>query len=235
MKTVLLAFLTFFFSTALLAQQGAFEQQQVLLADGRELMLWISLDETAEELQYKVNEGDEPAIIPASEVVNFNYGGFQYYTLPLRDDYYTFFKVQYEGKEFAMLEKEPSYKTLRTVVNASNGSLALRRNKNNESFSLCFVASYEDMEGNMEFEVDKLIFLAVEDELKLCYMITDQYHFLWDDLIGEKPGKRTVENMFEAMVKSPKKVNAIQQKVKQDNLNVRDPRQLIRALGAVYQ
>lgn len=235
MKTSILTFVAFLLSTCLWAQQAPFEQQQVLMVDGQELSLWISLNEVTEELYFKETKEDMPEVLQAAEVESFKYGGHQYYTLPLREGYYTYFKVQFEGKEFAVLEKAPSYKTLRLIVNESNGSLALRKNKKNEEFSLCFVSSFENMAYNEEFKVDNLIFLAVENELKLCYMVTEEYYYLWDDLTGDKPGKRTVENMFEAMVKNPEKISAIQEKVKRERLDVRDPQQLIVALGAVYQ
>ena len=254
MKTFLLLLL-FCLSQSLIlhAQTNAFEKQTVLLADGSEEVLWISLDEQTELLHYKHDQREKAAVYKAADVVSFSFGGHYYYSLPLRDDYFTFFKVFHEGGQFAVLEKTPGYKALRVIADDSGGRFSLCQNRRHDEFYLCQSEysqlhnpiSYNPLKpqgrgtpykGNIrEFQVRKLVYLAVEGKLKLFYMETDERFNFWDDWMGPRPGKRRTEQMLEDFIEDPDKLAAVQKKVKQEKLDIRVPEQLIKALGAVYQ
>lgn len=247
LKLIILLCLVLLHTLGVCAQKFPFEQRYVLKADGEEVQQWISLDEESELLHYKTGADEKPAIYKASDVVSFQYRGFQYYTLPLRDDYFTFFRVQYEGSAFAVLEKAPSYKALRIIADDSEGNLAMCQNRKSNNFYLCQndikffqfnqnpLKSSKPFTAVREFEVVKLVYLAIEGQLKLYYMQTDERYNFWDDWMGPRPGKHRVESMLEEFIKDPKKLSAVQQKVKQDKLDIRDPNHLVKALGAVYQ
>lgn len=251
MKAFLFVFAVILLQFELCAQSPAFEQQDVLLADGQEVLLWISLDESSEMLHYKKEESAKPSTYSASDVVSFRYQDHLYYTLPLRDGYYTFFKVFHEGKEFAVLEKAPSFKALRVVIEESEERLSMCQNRRNKEFYLCRKDNSRDnllpaalevpIPGAREaltirqFEVKKLVYLAVEGKLKLFYMETDERFSLWDDILEAKPGQRKAEQMFERFIEDEQKISLIQKKVKQDKLDIRNPQHLILALGAAYQ
>ncbi len=228
----------------LYAQQAPFEQQMVVLADGTEKLLWISLDVKSELLHYKFREEQGAAVYQAADVVSFRFGGQQFYTLPLREGYYTFFTVHHEGNEFAVLEKIPNYKSLRIIADESGGHIAMCQNRNSNEFYLCFKdnrynsgmkAQFYSSNAIREFEVHKLIYLVVEGRLNLFYMETDERFSFWDDWMGPRPGKRRTERMLEDFIKDPQKLALIQQKVKHDKLDIRDTKQLILALEAVYR
>ncbi len=251
MKTpLLLLIVTLLLNLPVQAQQLPFEQQTVLLADGTQALLWISLDDKADLLHYKLRYDSNPEIYKPSDVESFNYAGQQYYTLPLRDGYFTFFKVYHEGKEFAVLEKAPSYKALRVIADESDGRYSLCQNKSNNRFYLC----YKEVKGNSqlydirtyrysagpvtigtsEFEVHKIVYLAIEGQLKLFYLETDERFNYWDNWMGPRPGKRRTEEMLEEFIEDKEKISAIQKKVKRDKLDIRFPPHLIIALEAVY-
>ena len=109
MRYLLFLLCQFSFSLAY-AQLHPFEQQLVVLANGEEHMLWISLDEQADQLFYKEHEQDKAEIYSPAAITSFTFDKKNYYSLPLREGYYTFFEVFHEGEEFAVLDKSPNYK-----------------------------------------------------------------------------------------------------------------------------
>ncbi|EMR04784.1 hypothetical protein [Cesiribacter andamanensis] len=255
MRTPLLPLFLLLLSYTVLGQHTPFEQQYVVLADGSEALLWISLDEQSELLHYKVNERDAAAVYAPEAVVSFHYGGQPYYSLPLRDGYFTFFKVYHEGSEFAVLEKAPSYKALQVITDESGGQLSLCQGSRSKAFTLCFTDTRQSTHAVMgtpvvssvrKFVVHKLIYLAIEGQLKLFYLDSDEGFSLWNDWALLNANKRSALNTLEAgrkstlrtlsdMIDDPQKMSVIEQKVKQDKLDVRNPQQLILALEAVYR
>ena len=219
-----------------MAQQATYENQLVQLANGEEAWLWISFDEATELLHYKRDKKGTPATYQPIDVVSFRYGGSQYYSLPLRDGYFTFFRIFHEGKEFAVMEKSPNFKTLRIISDESGGKISMCQDKRKNGFYLCFYDhSYgSNISSVREFEVKKLVYLAIEGKIKLFYMETDERFFIFDNWMGPRPGKRRIENMLEDFIENPQKRKAIQEKVKQEKLDIRYPQHLIVALEAVY-
>lgn len=249
------------------AQQATFEQQTVVLANGEEHLLWISLDDKADLLHYKFRQDDVSDIYKASDVVSFIYGGRQYYSLPLRDGYFTFFKVYHEGKEFAVLEKAPNFKALRVIADESDGRFSMCQNRRSHEFYLCSRNDINGLPGGnnrflaivnspflnpamspsnptmrpdnnyklREFEVHKIVYLAIEGQLKLFYLETDERFDFWDDSVGPRPGKYKIKNMLGEFITDKQKISAIQKKAKQEKLDIRFPSHLIMALKAVYQ
>lgn len=233
------------------AQNTPFEQQYVQLANGSEQLLWIRMDEEAELLQFKTNEADTPEILGPAAVVSFLYGARLYYSLPVRDGYYTFFSVYHEGSEFAVLGKAPSYKALRLVADESGGQIGLCQNRRNEKFTLCFTENSRTTPYGMpttsvrKFEVNWLFYLAIEGQLKLFYLEIDDGFNLWNDWAFLDSNKRSILKTLDAsrkstmhtladMIQDPEKMSAIEKKVKAHKLDIRDPRQLIQALEAAY-
>jgi hypothetical protein len=231
-----------------LARKTSYEQQLVLLADGREQELWISMDEASDLLHYKMTPEGPTSIYKAADVQSFLYSGQQYYSLLLRDGYFTFFKVHHEGGEFAVLEKTPNYKALRILVEESGGRLSICQNRRSNEFYLCYTDNNPTQVSSRlvfpastmptrkrEFEVRKLVYLAIEGKLALFYMETNERFTLWDDILSQRPGKQQAGKMLENFIDDPQKRTAIQKKIQQDKLDLRDPRHLILALEAVYQ
>lgn len=231
------------------AQESAYEQQRVVLASGEEELLWISLNEQSDQLRYKSNEADKSEIYNPAAVTSFRYGGQNYYSLPLRDGYITFFKVYHEGKEFAVLDKAPNYKILRTIAEDSEGEYSVCQNKRNDEFYLCNKTSNlvsrravitvnpgpVPVPRTRQFQVRQLTYLAIEGKLKLFYIDTDQKSFLAFEIEKPKPGKRKVENMFEDFIEDEDKIRLIQKRVKEQKLDIRKPEDLVKALAAAYR
>lgn len=235
-------------SFSLWAQEAApFEMQTVYFPDGSEKQLWISLDNQSDRLLYREQPEETAAVFSAANVVSFIYGGYQYFSLPLRDGYFTFFQVLHEGSAFAVLEKKPNYKTLRIISDESDGAISMCQNRRNHEFYLCYkdnrfyssvpnpILPNYPKQSVREFKVHKLVYLAIEGRLKLFYMETDERFNLWDNMVNPRPRKRKTEKMLEDFIEDPQKLAAIQAKVKQDKLDIRDPQALTMALEAVYQ
>lgn len=234
---IALSFCCILLSFSLWAQEAApFELQTVYFPDGSEKQLWISLDNQSDRLLYKTQEEGTVDVFGAANVVSFIYGGYQYYSLPLRDGYFTFFQVLHEGNAFAVLEKAPNYKTLRIISDESDGGISICQKRRNNEFYLCFKDNQFYSNQNVrELKVHKLVYLAIEGRLKLFYMETDERFNLWDDMVNTRPRKRKTEKMMEDFIEDPQKLAAIQAKIKHDKLDIRDPQELIVALEAVYQ
>ncbi|AHM59619.1 hypothetical protein D770_06780 [Flammeovirgaceae bacterium 311] len=257
-RLILLLIFCSFLGLSLSAQVAPFEQQKVLFADGIERTFWISLDEHNDVLHYKRDKEEQPATFLAADVVSFSFGGNQYYTLPIEEEYFTYFKVYHEGKEFAVLEKYPNYETLKIVAAGSEGNLFVCQpgRKKDDRYYLCyeqlkirpslpqnylpppFIRHQRSLEVGYrtgEIEVKKLLYLALEGQFKLFYMENDERLNIWDDLMSAKPGDQRTQDMLKKYITDENKINAIRKKVKQEKLDLRDPKDLIIALESVYQ
>jgi hypothetical protein len=255
MKTpLLLSLFSLLLNLTAFGQQTPYEEQYVVLADGREALIWISLDEQSELLHYKVSESDTPEVYSPDAIISFQYGKHYYYSLPLREGYHTFFRVYHEGSKYAVLEKVPSYKALRMIADESEGNISLCQNKRSNEFTLCFRETRHNNQPFMastvtthtrKFEVRKLIYLAIEDKLRLFYMDSDEGFNLWNDLVVLDANKRKTLNTLDAskrstqktlsdMINDPQKMSVVDKKIKQDKLDLRNPEHLIQALETVY-
>jgi hypothetical protein len=225
------------------AQQAPFEKQWVMLADGSEVEQWISLDEKSETLYYKTSANAPVASYTAAEVVRFHYGRQHYFSLPLKEAYFTYFKVYHEASEFAILEKVPSIKVLQLLAKESKSSVTLCQTKKSNDYYLChqITTLHPGANGHMnsstsetEIDVRKMIYLALEGKVKLLYMETDDRFSFWDEAMNTRPGMRQTEKIFQYFIEDPHKRAAILDKIILDRLDIRDPQHLILALEAVY-
>ncbi|WP_224996079.1 hypothetical protein [Cesiribacter sp. SM1] len=247
-NTILLIFAALLFNLIVKAQEKLpFEKQKVVLTDGTEKLLWISLDEKADLLHYKPDENSKPENYNPSDVVSFEYANQQYYSLPMRDGYFTFFKVYHEGQEYAVLEKSPSYKALRVIAEESNGEYSFCQNSINDKFYLCYRDSNTFGSGSRtvynqafygsyirKFVVDKIVYLAIEGKLKLFYLETDERLNPFDNGTGARPGRYKTEEMLSKFIEDEQKIKTIQKKVKKNKLDIRFPPHLVIALESVY-
>jgi hypothetical protein len=108
MRVLFLAFLIFFSASIAVGQQFPYQEGTItLIEEQEEVELQFRYDPFFDKLYYPQSEGPEGVYTPA-QLSEFSLAGARYYALPLAGGQSAFLKVLYEGKTFAVLQKELS-------------------------------------------------------------------------------------------------------------------------------
>ena len=102
-----LLFLTAVASFSVAQDKDSWSYEVVSFPDGTTQKAALSYDPFNEGLYLKKDAG-EVRYFKAEEVVSFEYRGSRYYSLPFESGAFSFFKVEYEGENSALLSKSNS-------------------------------------------------------------------------------------------------------------------------------
>lgn len=95
--------------------KASWSYEAVTLADGSTKMFFIWYDSFNEWLYFKGTDGQE-GYFQAENVASFIYRNNTYYSLPFEDGTYSFFKVEFEGNNTALLSKSGSLQLMQYLA-----------------------------------------------------------------------------------------------------------------------
>lgn len=138
--SLLVCTLLFFFSTASGAaakDQSSWSYELVSFPDGQKRLYFVSYDSFNEWLYFVSEDGEEGYFI-AEEVASFEYKGNIYYSLPFEDGTFSFFKVEFEGENTALVSKSASLRLMEYLARRYNKIYTLAEDFDGESeIQLC--------------------------------------------------------------------------------------------------
>ena len=97
--------------------EGEWSVEQLVFSDGRQQDFPLFFDAYLELLYYKNAEGSEQKLMP-SEVVSFSFQGDYFFSLPFNNGKFSFFKVEHEGADIALLSKSNSLHLIQYLSSA---------------------------------------------------------------------------------------------------------------------
>lgn len=119
LSAILWVLLTFYFSdvTAQTRTTQTWSEEQVVLEDGRRVEYPLYYDASLELLHLKNEKGAVEKLFP-EDVISFSYAGELYFSVPFENGKLSFFKVEHEGKDVALLSKANSVNLIQYISSA---------------------------------------------------------------------------------------------------------------------
>lgn len=138
--SLLVCVLLFLFSTAsgaVAKDQSSWSYELVSFPDGQKKLYFVNYDSFNEWLYYVSNEGEKGYFV-AEDVVSFEYKGNIYYSLPFEDGAFSFFKVEFEGENTALVSKPASLRLMEYLARRYNKIYTLAQDFEGENeIQLC--------------------------------------------------------------------------------------------------
>ncbi|WP_152424988.1 hypothetical protein [Nafulsella turpanensis] len=161
--------------------------EQLVLSDGSTQELSIYYDAYLELLHYKDVTGNEQRLMP-EEVISFSFQGDQYFSIPFKNGKLSFFKVEYEGKDIALLSKSNSVNLIQYLSSAYVDRYQICPGKGKKSpIQLCEInlsGQFSALSGHPaktrpeQLSVKHCLFVVGEQGLRLFRMEVEKTDFL---------------------------------------------------------
>jgi hypothetical protein len=239
MLRLLLVLIAGFFALSAKAET-IYEYQVIEFENGKAYYAWVNYNEDADQLLVKYEEGAEPRIISADEVTRFTFHGSDYVSLTFMGKFNTFYKIQFEGEELALLEKKPTTKMLKLLAEANElvyyedvsetaeSQPVILFQQNNALSAINFSGAKRADESNIKIE--KLVFIATPEKFDLFLAETNQFTAFWSNYWQHKPNARQVRKLLAPYMHSERRLNSITEIVSADKIDLRDTTQLVAVL-----
>lgn len=225
---------------AVQAEEMRFEENWVKLQDGEVRHTALHYNQTLDQLVIK-GTGDEELVLTARQVVSFSYAGHEYYSLPFNNGGYSFFRVLYEGNNFAVLDKPVNLGLLEYVVQATNGAVQVCEDSNDPTtLVLCEGGAGPSFgmpsfgESSVQYTLQNAVFVAVEGQIHLVSCKYDTKGQLFASVPGLQKKNRRLLKRLQQVVQDEHKITAIRRYAAAASADLEDPEQLIQALKTVY-
>jgi hypothetical protein len=239
LKHIFLLMLLCGLSLTTVAREMAFEQNWIQFEEGQPEIAELYFDMETDVLTVRAAEGEDQDY-RADKVVSFSFAGETYYSLPLNGGY-SFFKILHEGERFAVLQKPANLPLLEFFVQQSKGTLMICEDQQEPGKKVLCEASIGPSfgmpsyaGGSVTYEVEDALFVAIEGQVQL---VSCKYDTKGAAVAGETNIKRSnkwVLRRLKDVVKNEQKMQALRKQVAASGYNLEEPRQLIKALGAIY-
>lgn len=238
--TCLLASLLLLSATCsvVMAKQLPLEENWIYLQDGQQALVELSFDPATDVLTVNSHEGEKT--FSAQEVYAFSYGGYDYYSMPFNGGY-SFFKVLYDGADYAVLHKSASLSLLEYFVKDTRGAVQICEDETEtDQYVLCEQESgpgfgmpvYEA--SAVRYKLQDAIFLAMGDQVHLVSCKYDTEGQVLASVPSlQKKNKRLLKRL-KRIVQNQDKMQALKEYAIAGNADLEDPEQLIMALRTVY-
>ena len=222
------------------AVEMRFEENWVKLQDGQLRHAPLHYNQALDQLVIK-GAGDEELVLTARQVLSFSYEGHEYYSLPIDDGGYGFFRVLYEGNNFAVLDKPANLGLLEYVVRATNGAVQMCEDSNDPATLVLCEAGVGPSygmptfgESSVQYTLQNAVFVAVEGQIHLVSCKYDTKGQLFASVPGLQKKNRRLLKRLQQVVQDEHKITAIRRYAAAASADLEDPEQLIKALKTVY-